>query len=297
MLSPKKISCVFFYDNNGSKLFEEITRLPEYYLTRTEIEILKEVALKINDELRNVDIIELGSGDCTKISKLVDSIDDSLRENVRYIPVDVSIDAVKKASNILIKKFPKINIYGIIADFISQFDIIPKDRKKVICFLGSTIGNFSMEESKHFLINLNDIMNPGDLLLLGFDMVKNIEVIEKAYNDSKNITAMFNKNILNVVNKLIGTNFDPDDFIHVAFYNKKFSRVEMHLKTLKDLEISSPLSKTDITLKKGEMIHTENSYKYTFENIKSLAYNANLEIQNIYSDKNRWFSLVQLIKN
>jgi L-histidine N-alpha-methyltransferase len=295
--SPKKISSVFFYDYNGSKLFEEITKLSEYYLTRTEIDLLKEAAPQISDKLRNVDIIEFGSGDCIKVSILLDTIPKEFIDTVCYVPFDVSIDAVEKSSTILLNKFPGIRIQGIIADFISQLDVIPKDTKKVFCFLGSTIGNLSMEKAMQFLVDLSEIMCSGDLLLLGFDMVKSKEILEKAYNDSKNVTERFNKNILNVVNSHIGTDFDPDTFEHIAFYNERFSRIEMHLKAIKNLEISCPSLPTNIYIKKGETIHTENSYKYTDENIESLSSGAGLEVQNIFTDKNKWFSLVQLIKN
>jgi len=295
--SSKKISSVFFYDVKGSKLFEEITILPEYYLTRTEIDLLKEAAPQIGDKLRNVDIVEFGSGDCTKISILLDTIPEEFRDTICYVPFDISIATVEKSSNILAYKFPGIRIQGIVADFNSQLDVIPKDTKKVFCFLGSTIGNLSMEKAMQFLVDLSEIMHSGDLLLLGFDMVKSKEVLEKAYNDSKNVTERFNKNILNVVNSHIGTDFDPDTFEHIAFYNERFSRIEMHLKAIKDLEISCPSLPTNIYIKKSETIHTENSYKFTDENIKSLASGADLEIQHIFTDKNKWFSLVQLIKN
>ena len=295
--SSKKISSVFFYDYNGSKLFEEITKLSEYYLTRTEIDLLKEAAPQISDKLRNVDIIEFGSGDCTKVSILLDTIPKEFIDTVCYVPFDVSINAVQKSSTILLNKFPGIRIQGIIADFISQLDVIPKDTKKVFCFLGSTIGNLSMEKAMQFLVDLSEIMCSGDLLLLGFDMVKSKEILEKAYNDSENVTERFNKNILNVVNSHIGTDFVPDTFEHIAFYNERFSRIEMHLKAIKNLEISCPSLPTNIYIKKGETIHTENSHKFTDENLKSLAFGAGLEIQNIFTDRNKWFSLVQLIKN
>lgn len=295
--SSKKISCVFFYDDKGSKLFEEITKLPEYYLTRTEIDLLHEAADQISDKLRNVDIVEFGSGDCTKISILLDTIPKEFRDTICYVPVDVSIAVVEKSLKILLNKYPGIKIHGIVADFISQLDVIPKDRKKVFCFLGSTIGNLSMDEAMQFLVDLNEIMQTGDLLLLGFDMVKSKEMLDRAYNDSKNVTERFNKNILNVINSHIGTDFDPDYFEHIAFYNEEFSRIEMHLKAKEDLEIFCSSLPTNIYIKKGETIHTENSHKFTDENLKSLAFGAGLEIQNIFTDRNKWFSLVQLIKN
>lgn len=204
---------------------------------------------------------------------------------------------MQKSSKELFNKFPGIKIHGIVADFISQLDVIPKKSKKVICFLGSTIGNYSIDEAMDFLVDLSNIMHSEDILLLGFDMVKNKALLEEAYNDSLDVTEKFNKNILCVVNSYIGANFNPDDFEHVAFYNEQLSRIEMHLKAIKDIEISSPILSSNIHVKKGEKIHTENSYKFTDENIKKLACGAGLEIQNIFTDENKWFSLVQLIKN
>jgi L-histidine N-alpha-methyltransferase len=294
--TSKKISCVLFYDEVGSKLFEDITKLPEYYLTRTEIGLLKQVAIELNDKLRDVDIVEFGSGESTKISILLESIPKEYRKTICYVPVDVSEASIKKSSDILLKKFPGIRMQGIVADFNTQLLVIPKETKKIFCFLGSTIGNFSIDEALRFLVDLSHIMNSGDLLLLGFDMVKSIDIIEKAYNDSKKVTEEFNKNILNVVNNHIGTNFDPNLFEHIAFYNEDFSRIEMHLKAIKDQVISSPNLAVNILIKKGEMIHTENSYKFTEQNIKDLANGAGFEIQKIFTDENKWFSLVQLIK-
>jgi L-histidine N-alpha-methyltransferase len=177
----------------------------------------------------------------------------------------------------------------------SQLNVITKKSKKIICFLGSTIGNLSIEKAQNFLINLNNIMNKEDLLLVGFDMVKNKEIIEKAYNDNKKLTEKFNKNILKVINNHINSNFEINDFDHIAFYNQKLSRIEMHLKAKKNLEIFSS-NPSNIFIKKGETIHTENSYKFTYKIIKNLAINSGFRIQKIYTDENKWFSLVQLIK-
>ena len=196
----------------------------------------------------------------------------------------------------LLIKYPGIKIHGIVADFMSQLEVIPKKSKKVFCFLGSTIGNLSMENAQKFLKKLSQIMNKGDLLLLGLDMVKNKKILENAYNDTKNVTEKFNKNILNVVNKHIKSDFDPEKFEHVAFYNEELSRIEMHLKATCDLNIDCLSLKSNIVIRKDETIHTENSYKFTERDIASLAKAANLEIQEIFTDENKWFSLVQLIK-
>lgn len=298
LIGPSKsIPCVFFYDANGSKLFEDITQLPEYYLTRTEKSILEKAIPRLMEKFKDVDIVEFGSGDCSKISIFLESIPNSYIDSISYIPLDVSIDAVEKSSNILINKFPGLQIKGIIADFQSQLDVIPHDKKKVFCLLGSTIGNFSMVEAQKFLTNLSKIMKSEDILLIGFDMVKEKEIIEKAYNDSKKITEKFNKNILNAVNELICTDFNQDDFDHVAFFNEEESRIEMHLRAKKDLEIYSSCYDIKLQINKDESIHTENSYKFTEKNIEELALYSGLEIENIFTDENKWFSLVQLIKN
>ena len=213
------------------------------------------------------------------------------------MPIDVSYAAVETSSNILSKRFPGINIHGIVADLNHQLEVIPNNRKKIICFLGSTIGNFTMSEAKDFLIRLADIMNPEDLLLAGFDLVKGKEIIENAYNDSKKITEQFNKNILDVVNGIIGTDFDSDSFDHVAFYNEELSRIEMNLRANKDVDISSSFFDSTINIKMGESIQTEISNKFTIKDIDYLSQSSELEIRNIFKDENEWFAVVEFFKN
>ncbi|MFO7676822.1 MAG: L-histidine N(alpha)-methyltransferase [Thermoplasmatota archaeon] len=293
---PKMISSAFFYDDTGSKLFEQITDLDEYYLTRTELPLIKKAAKNLQSTLQHIDIVELGSGNCVKISLLFDKVSEEFRKTIRYIPFDVSISAIKQSSNTLLEKYPGIRIYAIAADFLTQLHLIPKKSKKIICFLGSTIGNLKKEKAKEFLVALSRIMNSGDILLIGFDMVKDKEILEKAYNDTLNITRQFNKNILNVINNLIGTDFDEDNFEHVAFFNKEKSRIEMHLKAVENVKINCPGYSSDIIIHKGETIHTENSYKFTNKDIRDFAQTAQVDIQNRYTDENKWFSLVEFIK-
>lgn len=292
----KYISSKYFYDREGSKLFEEITKLEEYYLTRSEISILNRIAPKIADELRNYNIIELGNGDCSKISILFDSIPVSKRKLVKYFPVDVSASAIRESANKLTGLFPEIKIHGIIADFISQFIIIPEASGRLVCFFGSTIGNLNIEESSEFLRNISLNMKHGDQLLLGLDMVKPKDIIEKAYNDNKQVTAAFNKNILNVVNGIVKTDFDLNKFDHLAFFNEEKSRIEMHLKAKEYQIISSPMFKEKIQINKGETIHTENSCKYTLSQITALGTSSELTLKNIFTDENKWFSLVEFVK-
>ncbi len=288
----KYISSKFFYDKKGSKLFEDITQLPEYYPTRTEKQILKTIAPKLMHNLRHTDIVELGSGDCSKISLLLNSIPKENLRTVNYIPVDVSQSALKESAQNLVEKFPDLSINGLVADFINQLDLIPNTSKRMLCFLGSTLGNFTETVTNQFLKDLSSSMNSGDTFLLGVDLVKPTNILHDAYNDSQEVTAEFNKNILNVINDLIHSDFNTNDFEHKAFFNKEKSRIEMHLIANKDLIINTPFSTTTINLKKGENIHTENSYKFTQAQINNFAKASGLNIKEIFTDRNNWFALV-----
>ncbi|NOR15917.1 MAG: L-histidine N(alpha)-methyltransferase [Candidatus Aminicenantes bacterium] len=292
----KYISSKYFYDEIGSKLFEKITLLPEYYLTRTEKNILRDASFQIAGELRDIDIIELGSGDSSKISILLGSIPTEHIDSVCYIPVDVNQSVMEDSAKLLIKKFPGIKVHGVVADFETQLDLIPGGAKRLVCFFGSTIGNLSRKESLNFFSDLGKAMQLDDMILLGVDMVKSKDVLDKAYNDSKNVTAEFNRNILNAVNNLVGTDFDQENFSHIAFYDEEHSRIEMHLKAKRDMEILCPYLSERIIINEGETIHTENSHKFTDEHIDSLALAGGLDIKNIFIDENKWFSLVQFLK-
>jgi L-histidine N-alpha-methyltransferase len=292
----KYISCIYFYDAVGSKLFQQITRLPEYYPSRIEKKLLSEAAFYVRNQIKDIDIVELGSGDCSKISILLEAVPSHLLQSVRYIPVDVSQSVVEESAAILVSAFPGMSIHGVVADFVKQLDLIPRGLKRFFCFLGSTIGNLSRKDAIEFFRILGRTMHTGDMLLLGADMVKPTDILENAYNDSQGVTAKFNLNILNVVNHLAHTDFCPDKFEHIAFYNQAFSRIEMHLKAKADMKVESPLIKEKIIIKKGETIHTENSHKFTHEYIEKFVQAAGLEIQHVFSDEARWFSLVLLVK-
>jgi L-histidine N-alpha-methyltransferase len=196
----------------------------------------------------------------------------------------------------LSEKFPDLHIHAIVADFTHQKNIIPPGSKKLFCFFGSTIGNYPRSEALNFISHFDDSMEPGNRLLLGLDRVKNKQVVESAYNDSSNITARFNKNILSVVNDVAGTNFNTEDFDHLAFYNESLNRIEMHLKAKMKMEISSPHSKNKIVIEPNETIHTENSYKFLESDINEFQNHSGLEIEEIISDDNKWFSLVHFVK-
>lgn len=288
---------MFFYDEHGSKLFEQITQLPEYYLTRTELPLIKQAAKEIATKLTDFDIVEFGSGDCTKISVILKNIPPRTRNTVCYRPIDISQTAITESADFLLQQFPDITIQGIVADFMTQLQMIPHHKTTVFCFLGSTIGNFDMDEAVQFLSNIRNHMDGDDLLLVGFDMQKNKTILEKAYNDSEEITKLFNKNILNVINAQVGTQFDAEKFNHVAFYNESLSRIEMHLQATEDMQISCPYLDSPLFLKEGERIHTENSYKFSKNQIEQLAKKTGLSINNHYTDEQQWFSLVVFKKD
>ncbi len=293
---PKTLPCVFFYDQKGSELFEKITQLGEYYPPKVEIPLLRSTARKLNSDLKDCDLVELGSGDCSKISVFLDEIPENIRQTIVYCPMDVSREAMEKSASILRNRFPEVEIHGINADFLEHMEKIPGNRKRFFCFFGSTIGNLTKARTMEFMKHLGEVMNKNDRLILGVDMVKDINVIERAYNDSQGITEEFNKNILKVANAHLGTNFNPDDFEHVAFFNKELSRIEMHLKAKKDLEVTSPMLKESIIFKKGETIHTESSHKYTVDHIMEMADAAELCVSNIHTDDKQWFSLAEMVK-
>ncbi len=292
----KYISSKFFYDRRGSELFEWITKLPEYYPTKTEKSILKEVGSKLFAPLQKIDLVELGSGDCSKISLVLDAIPLLNLKSLIYRPVDFSASAVNGATQLLNKRYPNLKIEGLVADFTQHLDSLPNGQPRVICFFGSTIGNFTPKQAQNLLSQIADKMKTGDQLIMGVDIVKDIPTIEAAYNDSQRITEAFNKNILNVVNKTIESDFSLINFKHRAFFNQEHERIEMHLVAKNDIAVKSNLSGQVIRMNAGETIHTENSYKYTENKIKELAYNSQLSVKDIFYDKNKWFALVQLVK-
>ena len=294
--NPKVLPSMFFYDHHGSELFEKITKLEEYYPPKIEIPLLRSTAQKLKQELKDCDLVELGSGDCSKISVFLDEVPKEIRQTIVYYPVDVCKKAIEKSACNLQDKYPEMGIHGITADFLEHIEKIPGKRKRFFCFFGSTIGNLTKVKTMEFMTNLGKVMNNNDRLLLGVDMVKDIGIIEKAYNDSQGITAEFNKNILKVTNKHLGTDFNPEEFEHVAFFNKKYSRIEMHLKAKKYLEVTIPILKERVILKKGETIHTENSHKYAVDDIKKMADATGFSVEHIFNDDKKWFSLVEMVK-
>lgn len=292
----KYISSKFFYDRAGSALFEKITTLEEYYPTRTEKAILQEASPRLMEGRENLDILELGSGDCSKISILLDAVPEQLLPETRYFPIDISESVIRSSAESLSEKYPGLQIHGVLADFMQHLEVLPGSGGCLICFFGSTIGNLTRQQAESFLNALGGLMRPGDSLLLGMDMVKDIHILEAAYNDKQGVTEEFNLNILRSVNQLAGTDFIPEKFNHISLFNREENRIEMYLEAGTDMRISSSGFPGDIHIRRGETIHTEFSHKYTPGDIDQLAEHAGFVVEEVYSDKKGWFSLVHYAK-
>ena len=293
---PRRIPSKFFYDATGSALFEKITPLPEYYLTACEKEILSGLWDKLRLTGPDIRIIELGSGDGSKLMLLLDQLPPDRLKNIVYYPVDISAAAVRDAVKKLNDNFPGLRVGGILADFTKQLHLLPVGGTRIFCFFGSTIGNLDPDEARNFMMQLGAVMKHGDHLLLGIDMVKEPVILENAYNDKQGVTARFNQNILQVVNGLMEADFDPSMFAHEAFYNSEKQRVEMHLQARKEMLIKCGVNGSRILISEGETIHTENSYKFSPCQIEDLGKAGGVRVKEIFADSKDWFGVVHFHK-
>jgi L-histidine N-alpha-methyltransferase len=296
MAAQKHLPCKFFYDEAGSKLFEHITRLEEYYPSRTEKSILKRHAGELMRGAKGASLVEIGSGDCSKISILFQALPKAMIKTSTYVPFDVSLSAIDESRCKLQERFGAIEVCGIVADFMQQIHLVSQYENRIFCFFGSTIGNLDRRDAVRFIEKLGKLMKTGERLLLGLDMVKDKAVLEGAYNDEKGVTARFNKNILNVANKILGTDFEPEYFRHHAFFDEEKQRIEMHLVATRDITIKLPFIEQDLEIPEGQTIHTENSHKFTSRHIGQFASASRLSVRAVYTDNNRWFTLVDYIK-
>lgn len=290
---PKYIPSKYFYDARGSELFREICRLPEYYQTRTELAILRGCADGIIQDYRNADIIELGSGEDLKIRTLLDAAFDSPGADICYVPVDVSEPALLESSRQLCRTYPRLRVAGIVADFTRHLGLIPGGRMRLFLFFGSTIGNFPEQKQRDFLLNIAHQMKEEDRFILGIDMIKPVEILERAYNDSRGMTAKFNKNVLNVLNRRLNADFNSSLFDHVAFYNAPEERVEMHLRARCNLAVNIGDLGLQLRLQEGETIRTEVCRKFSRASATAMAEGGGMCIEKWHSDPNEWFSLLE----
>tara|TARA_Y100000813_G_C24131126_1_gene337582 strand:+ start:243 stop:1214 length:972 start_codon:yes stop_codon:yes gene_type:complete len=285
----KKINSKHFYDEKGSKLFDMISELEEYYPTRTEIEIIESQKFSFKNNLpSNASIIEFGSGSNKKIKKLLNV----LNNPKEYISIDISYDFLLVNAKEIAKKYPKLNVKAICADLYqlgSMSKIINGNSQKIGFFPGSTIGNFSENDAQKLLIRFKKILGKDSFLIIGVDLRKDKKIMEQAYNDSKGITAKFNKNILNGINNKIGSKFDVKNFEHKAYFNEKKKRIEMHLISRQNQSIS--LKDYNLKIQKGESIHTENSHKYSAEEFEQLAVLSGYKKIDFLTDQKKYFGI------
>lgn len=288
----KFIPSKYFYDKTGSELFDQICSLPEYYLTRKEIEILSSIKQELSEYMvENYAVVELGSGSAIKTRHLFEVLSKN-QEKIEYYPIDIS-NIVKESSKRLQNEFDNLQITGIVDQYESGLDLVKDiDDNKIIAFFGSSIGNFDQQSMLDFLSKIRDSMKPDDLFLLGMDLVKNKKILEAAYNDSKGTTRDFNLNLLQRINNELGGDFDVSKFEHVAFYNSKEKRIEMHLHSKIKQQIFISKVGLSVNLEEGDRIRTEYSYKYTLSQIKKITKRTGFNITKIWRDKQNYFALV-----
>jgi dimethylhistidine N-methyltransferase len=297
---PQKVlPAKYFYDEQGSKLFEAITQLPEYYPTRVEINLLREhretIANLVKDD---VWLLEYGSGASLKIRLLLQAIKPNC-----YVPMDISKDFLLASAESLMEDYPWLNVYAACVDY-SQPVRLPADMitsaQKLGFFPGSSIGNFAPHEAQIFLQGVRKTLGKDGAMLIGVDLQKDKQVLEAAYNDCQGVTAAFNFNILHHINRILGTQFNVNYFEHKAIYSEEKNRIEMHLVStmdqivnISDAQISAGDSK-NIVFKKGETIHTENSYKYSKQGFTDLVEGAGFEVRECWSDDKNYFAMFYL---
>lgn len=287
---PKELSPKYFYDEQGSKLFEKITTLPEYYQTRTERSMLESLAPRLADDFEFSEMIEFGSGNSEKTRVLLDrlSTDGALR---RYIPIDVSREFLADTAERLHTEYPSLMIEAVVGDFNDGLDGIDRNGPGLILFLGGTLGNFYRADAVAFLSRVAGGMRPDDSLLLGIDLVKDPELLHAAYNDAQGVTAAFNRNVFHVINAQLGGHFDPDTFWHYACYNPDDTRIEMRLISRKEQTVRIDDLDLNVSFEQGESVLTEISRKFTQASIRELFADAGMELQHWWTDPESLFGL------
>jgi L-histidine N-alpha-methyltransferase len=287
----KELPPKLFYDARGSELFDAICELPEYYQTRTERLILESSAGDVVARTGAVELVELGSGSATKTRVLLDAMAaaETLR---RYIPVDVSATTVHAVAELFADEYAGLEVYGVVGDFERHLSKLPAPvGPRLVPFLGGTIGNFPPGSRRRFLRGLGQILGPGGHLLLGTDLVKDPHVLEAAYDDSAGVTAQFNLNVLHVLNRELGANFDVDAFEHVAFFDREREWIEMRLRATEPQQVRVEALDLDVSFAAREELRTEISAKFTIDRLRGDLAAAGLELVEIYTDPDDLFAV------
>ncbi len=287
--AQKQIPSKFLYDARGSKLFDKICELEEYYPTRTEIDIMKQNAEAMAEAIGpRVRLVEYGSGSSVKTRILLDH----LNELASYVPVDISKEHLVESANELAEDYPSIPIQPVCADYTTAFELPESPspaRRTVGYYPGSTIGNFRRNEARDFLGRIADTVRPDGGLLIGVDLKKDVDVLKAAYDDSEGVTAAFNKNLLRRMNRELNATFDLDGFEHHVFWNEERGCIESHLRSTKTQTVT--VAGERFPFKEGETIHTEDSHKYTLDEFAALAAEADFQVDRMWTDERSYFSI------
>lgn len=287
--TPKRLSSKYFYDERGSQLFEQITELPEYYLTRAERALLRSVVPGLIDELAPETLVELGAGSATKTRIILDAMI-ARGSSPCYVPIDVSRDFLELSAELLGKDYPTVTITPVVSDITENFSLPVTPSPVLFAFLGSTIGNFPRAPAVALLSHVASLMRSDDAFLLGADLRKDPNALHAAYNDSQGVTAAFNLNLLERLNRELGANFPIDQFEHRAYYSMGQHRIEMHLVAKARLSVTIPeigLIKFD----EGETIRTELSYKYDHDTLAGILADAGMTLDKWLPDDDNAFAL------
>jgi L-histidine Nalpha-methyltransferase len=297
---PRTLSPWLFYDQEGSNLFEQITELDEYYLTRTERGIFETNADAIiaaastptlHGVERDLTVIELGAGTATKTGLLLEAAV-RRQEAVTYYAIDVSASALSEAQRNLTAAIPGVTFESRIGDYTQGLGEIPADgTRRLVLYIGSSLGNFEPADARQLLRDVRNQLAPGDMLLLGVDLVKDVPTLIAAYDDALGITAAFNRNVLARINRELGADFDLMKFRHKVCWNGQRSRIEMHLESLLAHEVTIPALELCVPFRRGETIHTENSYKFTVDGAQHLLAQTGFTVVDHWNDERRWFGV------
>jgi len=293
LATPRWLPSKYFYDDRGSRLFEEITAQPEYYLTRTEEGLLARIADEVVARVRPRELLELGSGAGRKIRLLLAAM---ARAGLLRgcILLDINARFLADASRALARDFPGLAVRGVVGDFLGDLDLLGPGGDRLAAFFASTIGNLHPDEVPPFLARVAGHLAPGDAFLVGVDLVKDVARLEAAYNDRAGVTAEFNRNILRVLNDRLGADCDPGAFGHVAFYDRAHARIEMRLRSLRLQRVRIPAARLDLKLEAGEEIRTEISCKYTRASFAARLTGTGLGLVHWYTDPEHLFALALL---
>ena len=286
----KELPPKYFYDARGSKLFEQITELPEYYPTRAERSILESGAADIVAAAGPTTLIELGSGAAAKTRYLLDAMRDAGSLET-YVPVDISEEITRRVAEELVSEYDGLRVHGVVCDYETHLERVPREEGGLIAFLGGTIGNFRPGPRRSFLARIATLMYPGDRFLLGTDLVKDPGVLEAAYNDSQGITAEFNKNVLRVLNRELNAGFEPEAFEHVAFWDADNEWIDIRLRSLVEQFIDIRDLDMQVHFARNEEMRTEISTKFTRERLEASYADAGLELVEWWTDPEGLFAL------